>query len=423
MDELRHWIHAAEAARVTCLNTPEFDVLIRHQKRRLEALEGASVESDQLKPTEWLATYRKQYPAKPMRRAPNNDDELIRMPQDQGVYELPHRPATQSQFPRASSPPRTKETAREARHLWVIRSGDVPVALEACAWGTTLQSMCIKHSNLTGGDDAHSGGEIWFINDDRIAVNAQSGRYGAESDREFKMIVDALRHLRIFGWEKLKDLADRTATPIVADADEPYRSIDQQLRSMGVNFSDAARKYHWSQDSVRRFEQRRQVPFRDFERMAQGIDLDENQLGTTSGAGADRQLGVRLRTFKSSDPKRFTVNTVLGLAEAAWTIRKQFDLASLVKEHDQSAIRELGFSPSNDYGTKLAPAYTAGYRLASKTRELTFCGILIKASINYASTVMIRSALTRQQKTILSIMLNVGRMRLLSNSWPPVMPL
>jgi hypothetical protein len=54
--------------------------------------------------------------------------------------------------------------------------------------------MCIKHSNLTGGDDAHSGGEIWFINDDRIAVNAQSGRYGAESDREFKMIVDALRH-------------------------------------------------------------------------------------------------------------------------------------------------------------------------------------------------------------------------------------
>jgi hypothetical protein len=115
MDELRQWIHAAEAARVTCLNAPEFDVLIRHQKRRLEALEGTSVESNQLKPTEWLAAYRKQYPAKAMRRAPNNDDELIRMPQDQGVYELPPRPATQGQFPRASSPPRTKETAREAR--------------------------------------------------------------------------------------------------------------------------------------------------------------------------------------------------------------------------------------------------------------------------------------------------------------------
>jgi hypothetical protein len=176
-------------------------------------------------------------------------------------------------------------------------------------------------------------------------------------------ILSASEALRIFGWEKLKDLADRTATPIIADADEPYQSIDQQLRSMGINFSDAARKYHWSNDSVRRFEQRKQVPFRDFERMAQGIDLDEDQLGTTLGAGADRQLGVRLRTFKSSDPKRFTVNTVLGLAEAAWTIRKQFDLASLIQEHDQNAVPELGFSPSDDYGSKLAPAYNDGLPL------------------------------------------------------------
>jgi ribosomal protein S18 acetylase RimI-like enzyme len=36
MDELREWIRAAEAARVTCVNVAEFDVLIRHQKRRLE---------------------------------------------------------------------------------------------------------------------------------------------------------------------------------------------------------------------------------------------------------------------------------------------------------------------------------------------------------------------------------------------------
>jgi hypothetical protein len=146
-----------------------------------------------MNPTEALATYRKKYPAKPMLRRPNNNDELVRMPQDQGVYELPPPPTTHSQFPRASSLPRSEETAPEARHLWVIRTADVPVALEACAWGKTLQSKCIKHSNLTGGDDAHSGGEIWFINDDRIAINAQSGRYGAESDGEFNLIVAALR--------------------------------------------------------------------------------------------------------------------------------------------------------------------------------------------------------------------------------------
>src|SRR4051812_18038317 len=33
---LREWIGVAEAVRATCLNLPEFDALIRHQKQRLE---------------------------------------------------------------------------------------------------------------------------------------------------------------------------------------------------------------------------------------------------------------------------------------------------------------------------------------------------------------------------------------------------
>lgn len=183
-------------------------------------------------------------------------------------------------------------------------------------------------------------------------------------------ILNATEALRIFGWEKLKDLADRTATPIIANADEPYGSIERQLQSMGLNFSEAAQKTKWSTDSIRRFEQRKQVPFRDFERLAQAIDLDENKLGTIAGAGGDHELGVRLRTFKSRDPKRFTVNTVLALSEAAWAIRKQFSLASLIQEHSQNVVKELGFTPSNDYGSSLVRDYRIGYRLASKAREL-----------------------------------------------------
>jgi hypothetical protein len=128
-----------------------------------------------------------------MRRQANNDDELIQMPPDQGMYELSSPPTTTAQFPRHSSLPATEETALEARHLWVIRSDDVPVALEACVWGQTLESGCIKHSNLTGGGAAHCGGEIWFVDDDRIAINASSGRYGAESSAEFGVVVDAMR--------------------------------------------------------------------------------------------------------------------------------------------------------------------------------------------------------------------------------------
>jgi len=48
VDELREWIRAAEAARVTCRNAPEFDLLIRHQKQRLEQSERRSFGSNRL---------------------------------------------------------------------------------------------------------------------------------------------------------------------------------------------------------------------------------------------------------------------------------------------------------------------------------------------------------------------------------------
>jgi Zn-dependent peptidase ImmA (M78 family) len=183
-------------------------------------------------------------------------------------------------------------------------------------------------------------------------------------------ILNARQALRLFGWSKLKELADRPATPIVQDATEPYQSIRRQLDQIGVSFEEAARKLKWTTESIQRFQQRKQVPFRDLERISQNIDLDEELLGIRADAGADRELGVRLRTLKSRDPERFTVSTVLGLAEAAWTIRKQYSLAELIKEPDQHALDELGFVPSDDYGNRLSPDYKKGYALARRTREL-----------------------------------------------------
>ncbi len=193
-------------------------------------------------------------------------------------------------------------------------------------------------------------------------------------------ILNASEALRLIGWQKLRDLADRNAVPIVANSDEPYKSITEQLQLIGVDFSKAAQKCRWSTDSIRRFQARQQVPFRDLERMAQAIDLDEDKLGTIESAGVDHQLGVRLKTLKSSDPNRFSDNTVLGLAEAAWTIRKQIQLASLVQEMDEHVISDLGVVPSDDYGSSLTPSYKMGYRLARQTRELL--GIELNAPID-----------------------------------------
>jgi hypothetical protein len=206
MEELRAWIFAAEAAKVTCGNLAEFNQLIRNQKRRLQQLV--------------LAAYRERFPLKPMRRPPTFDDELIQMPRHHGVYELLAPPATETQFPRAAALPRTKETAREARQLWVIRSTDFPVALEACPWGKKLRRGSITHSNLTGGSEAHSAGEIWFVADDHVAVNASSGRYGAESADEFKIIVDALRRFGYYVASMGFDL-DNVTVPNTVFVGEP----------------------------------------------------------------------------------------------------------------------------------------------------------------------------------------------------------
>jgi hypothetical protein len=146
-----------------------------------------------MQPSEALSDYRTKYPVKPMRIEPANPDQMILMTAVDGLFDMPPAPASGPQITRPASLPDNREKAPDARYLWAIRPTDVPVALEQCEWSNRLQDRKIKHSNLTGGKFAHSAGEIWFIADDRIAVNANSGRYGAESNEEFQQIVDALR--------------------------------------------------------------------------------------------------------------------------------------------------------------------------------------------------------------------------------------
>jgi Zn-dependent peptidase ImmA (M78 family) len=188
-------------------------------------------------------------------------------------------------------------------------------------------------------------------------------------------ILSAAEALDLFQWDVLAELADRPATPILVNGDEPYRTIENQLIQLGVSFADAARKQRWSADSIRRFEERKQVPFRDLERLARGIDVeDEDRLGLTTENQGDPQFGVRLRTLKGRDPRIFTTNTVLDLAETAWTIRKQLELASRVHAPELRAREELGFAPSDYYGGPGTPAWQVGYRLAEEARRLLNIG-------------------------------------------------
>ena len=74
--------------------------------------------------------------------------------------------------------PTSRGQAVVGRHLWVIGLTDMPYAIEECEFGRGLETGIIKHTNLTGGADAHCGGEAWFLADDTVIINGSSGRYG-----------------------------------------------------------------------------------------------------------------------------------------------------------------------------------------------------------------------------------------------------
>lgn len=93
--------------------------------------------------------------------------------------------------PPTSPPPLLQKSATEKTHLWVVRIEDVVHAQEQCDFGDLLETGVIKHTNLTGGHAAFSGGELLFINEKTIVINGCSGRYGPRNKNVMDMVAKA----------------------------------------------------------------------------------------------------------------------------------------------------------------------------------------------------------------------------------------
>lgn len=109
-----------------------------------------------------------------------NKDETSLMPEGEGRFSFGKHDAScvkMNEIPRDYND-------RGNVYLWVIAQSDVPFALEYSDWGKTLETGVIKHTNLTGGAEAHCGGELWFVADDAVIVGGSSGRYGPKDDQE-----------------------------------------------------------------------------------------------------------------------------------------------------------------------------------------------------------------------------------------------
>ena len=141
-----------------------------------------------------LAAFRTAIPARAMKRPPDNDDQVRLMTKEEGLVDLEVAEMEGlADFPTVLEEPRDGDAAMNNRLLWVVAQATLPVALESCDWGQQLESSVIKHSNLTGGAHAHSGGELWIVDGQGVLVNAGSGRYGADTEAELDEFLEVLR--------------------------------------------------------------------------------------------------------------------------------------------------------------------------------------------------------------------------------------
>ena len=131
--------------------------------------------------------FRSKFPAKPCNMDEvQAESELTPVTPEQGLQFWRDGPGA----PTSHTPPQI-DVAPADKELWVVRTDDVVHASETSAFAETLFRKVLKHSNLTGGEPAHCGGELLFLKDNVIALNGASGRYGPRSEAELSAVASA----------------------------------------------------------------------------------------------------------------------------------------------------------------------------------------------------------------------------------------
>lgn len=129
-----------------------------------------------------------KYPPREPRLTPNQNtpSQLEQLTEIHGVYIINNAPATWATL---TDPP-TFENAKNGNslYLWIIT--DTPPTVycikehEERALTEERNRAC--HTNLTGGQPACAGGEMWFSSPNTIYLNGCSGRYPVQSEEQLR---------------------------------------------------------------------------------------------------------------------------------------------------------------------------------------------------------------------------------------------
>lgn len=195
------------------------------------------------------------------------------------------------------------------------------------------------------------------------------------NDRAKGRRLSAREALDNFGADILYELKSKNATPIIMKEGEPGKTISSRRKAMALSVDDLARVVGVSAELLVDFEQgRSMLSFREIERVARSLVLDESVIGYQPGSGGDPQLGVRFKEFVNGTTEgsaQLTAGMVLRLAEATWIVKKQLALQLKLGCVQSEVIKGFGIQPSSDYKY---PSYAKGYALAELTRSLLGIG-------------------------------------------------
>lgn len=98
--------------------------------------------------------------------------ELVKLNERHGVRQLRPSPIYDVQL---GSPPTFRGDQGSNRYLWIIDSQGIPYIIERPV--SDIGDFDPKHTNLTGGEAAYLGGELWFSDSSHLFVSGGSGRY------------------------------------------------------------------------------------------------------------------------------------------------------------------------------------------------------------------------------------------------------
>ena len=92
--------------------------------------------------------------------------------------------------------PTNKEILKNNKYLWVIDKDGLKIVRENQEYLAAIERKQPSHTNLTGGGDAYSAGEVWFLGNGKVRLNAASRAYGQGHDTmpltalEYQLSVD-----------------------------------------------------------------------------------------------------------------------------------------------------------------------------------------------------------------------------------------